>query len=137
MAAIDVGGDTSVMWHVEVGNLRSLVAEPPKPETPKAHKHVGIDETADGKNFTVTVRLPALVDLKKFVDSLRTDQKGGALYVIFDLPIEKGNGHSSRKPDQISIAWESDTSARVSGDHSLTKPAEDPAQHGASGPALQ
>lgn len=113
MAGIDVGGDTSVMWHVEVDNLRSLVPQPPEPENPKAHKHIGIDETANGKNFTVTVRLPALVDLPTFVNSLRTDQKGDTVYVIFDLPIEKGNGHSSRKPDQISIAWESDTSARV------------------------
>ena len=106
MAGVDIGGDESVMWHVQVDHVRQ--APPPRHESrgTKGWRHQGVDETVPGTNFTVTLKIPA--NAADFVNSLRqaADEaqrlagSPGAL-VSFTLPIERGNH------DQIKVTWES------------------------------
>lgn len=108
MAGIDVGGDTSVMWHVDVDNLRSInyVA---KPGHPAGHRHIGIDETDPQQYFTISLEVPAdATDKNNLASALQTASvtvmnapTGSGVRVSFPLRIEDHN------MDQIQIRWNS------------------------------
>lgn len=106
MAGVDIGGDESVMWHVQVDNVRRN--PPPRHESRGARgwRHQGVDETVPGSHFTITIKIPA--DPVSFVNSLRqaadeAQRLAGSpgSQVSFTLPIEGGNH------EQIRVAWDS------------------------------
>jgi hypothetical protein len=108
MAEIDVGGDTSVLWKIDVDNVRKdAIKNGAKKGTANGHRQEGVDETDDSE-FRVRLKLPSSRD--DFIQSLETESVGGRTFVSFSLPIEDGNGKpgdDTRNPDQIRITWTS------------------------------
>jgi hypothetical protein len=92
MGSIDVGGDSSVTWKVDVGRVRKAKVNPgdvappvSKPVGSHGHHQEGIDETDAGNQFTVVLQLPT-----------------GP--VTHNIPIQPST------PNQIHIEWPSSTS---------------------------
>lgn len=108
MAAIDVGGDTSVMWKVDVDNSRPGKTKS-EPRGGKGHHQEGIDETDAGEDFSVAIKIPANATAKaNFVQALRkaaddadAATAGSGAKVSVSFPIEPQN------ENQIQIRWKS------------------------------
>jgi hypothetical protein len=115
MGDIDVGGDRSVMWKVNAGNLRLKTAfshpagqRPPEGHGLGPHHQEGIDETNPG-NFTITIKVPATPQdweaaaktLAAASATMNAATPGSRATVSFSLPIEREN------EDQIKITWDS------------------------------
>src|SRR5215218_4246041 len=107
MAGADIGGDDSVQWTVRVGHVRVEKLKQ-EPEGPKGWLHEGVDETARGEMFTVSIKIPQrAAQAAQFAESLakaaakaaRMARGGGR--VTFELPIEQ------RNPTQIRVRWNS------------------------------
>jgi hypothetical protein len=112
MGDIDVGGDGSVKWTVDVGQLRrnSAISRgdgggPPGGHGAGKHHQEGIDETPPG-NFTVSIKVPAeAAEKTELANALATasDKMNAAApssgYVEFSLPIKPNN------TDQIKVRW--------------------------------
>jgi hypothetical protein len=117
MAGIDVGGDTSVMWQVDVDQLRSMIVDAPKPGQPRRHRHAGIDETDLNQYFTVSIEVPTdpthknnlAFALQAASTAIMNAAAGSGSRFSFPLPIENQN------IDQIQIRWNSLASARLTG----------------------
>lgn len=106
MAGVDIGGDESVMWHVQVDNVRKNPGPKHEAHGTRGWRHQGVDESVPDSHFTVTIKIPA--NASNFIASLRqaaeeAQRLGGTpgSQVSFTLPIERGNH------DQIRVAWES------------------------------
>lgn len=105
---IDVGGDTSVTWQVDVDSLRSIQYVQ-KPGQPRGHKHIGIDETDPNQFFTVSIEVPAdptdknnlAAALQAASTAVMNASAGCGSRFSFPLPIEEHN------EDQIQIRWNS------------------------------
>jgi hypothetical protein len=110
MSGVDVGGDESVMWLVEVDHVRKKDGGPKnEPNGGKGWRQQGVDETDEG-NFTITIKIPR--DSGDFVRSLRDAASEAEKFagspghpISITLPIEGGN-HK-----QIQIEWDSKASA--------------------------
>jgi len=109
MGAVDVGGDTSVRWNVDVDNLRPGSAKS-EPRGERGLHQEGIDETDDGEAFTISIKLPKakLVErarfLKACVAALKNPVKNR---ITLKIPIEKGNMNEDGRVNQIQIRWRS------------------------------
>ena len=116
MGDIDVGGDRSVMWKVNVGQLRRHTAisrgqggGPPDPHGEGPHHQEGIDETDPDKFFTIYIEVPReQVDKNNLANALSAASTavggataGSGAKVAFTLRIEDQNY------DQIKIVWDS------------------------------
>ena len=114
MAGIDVGGDTSVMWQVEVQRLRSMTVDPSDKGQPERHRHTGIDETDAEQFFNVSIEVPKdpthknnlAFALQAASTSVMNAPAGSGSRFSFVLPIEEHN------INQIQIRWNS-SPARV------------------------
>jgi len=104
MAGADVGGDSSVMWRVWVGNVRHKELKH-NPKGAHGHEQGGVDETDAGEDFTVTIKVPP--NDPKFLERLGSAvtraarKKRGGRRVRFTLPIRP------KDTDQIQIRWKS------------------------------
>jgi len=106
MAGVDVGGDESVMWHVQVDKVRRNPAPKHEQRGQQGWRHQGVDETIPGSQFTVTVKMPAnsanfVATLRQAADNAQRLAGSPGALISFTLPIEQGNH------DQIRIAWDS------------------------------
>jgi hypothetical protein len=108
MAFIDVGGDGSVKWAVDVDHVRPGSVKN-NGKGPRGHQQGGIDEVDAGRFFTIYVEVPATDAartalsgaMQSAATSLTTLPPGSGAKVSFSLPIESGN------EDQIRIEWTS------------------------------
>jgi hypothetical protein len=105
-SGVGVGGDGSVMWKVWANNVRrgSVVS---KWTGDYSYVDSGVDETPEGKNFTIGIKVPrangedfarALAEAAKDAEAHAKDP---GYRVKFPLVIEPKN------EDQIVITWES------------------------------
>ena len=106
MAGVDIGGDESVMWDVQVDHVRRNPPPRHEPRGPQGWRHQGVDETAPGSTFTITLKMPA--NSGNFVNTLRQAAEdaqrlsgSAGAFISFTLPIEQGNH------DQIRVTWNS------------------------------
>ena len=109
----EFGGNGSVNWVVDVGNLRAGSDKSGKAgstsQGPNRHRQEGTDETDNGQVFNVTVEIPNNVtdadnlanELQNMADTVRQGHANSGMRVGFNLPIELGNR------DQIRITWNS------------------------------
>lgn len=108
MAGIDVGGDTSVIWKVDVDHARPG-KQKSDPKGPKGHHQEGIDETDVDQYFTISIEIPAgtvqknnlAAGLQSAANTVTNSPAGSGIRVSFPLPIEPQN------EDQIQIRWNS------------------------------
>ena len=112
MASIDVGGDTSVKWTVDVDQLRPGTAISERRGETGLHQE-GIDETDDGQDFTISIKLPSAARkdpkelarcLKSLIAAMKNPVKNR---VVLKIPIERGNMRDDGRVDQIRINWKS------------------------------
>jgi hypothetical protein len=110
---INVGGDGSVVWVVDLQRAREAYSDPapqPAPAHGKPYYHEGRSETDPAVSFVVTFQLPRdagerdafITGSKAALNAIRPNDKE----VKFVLPIEdeqKYPGHP--KYDQIVIDW--------------------------------
>jgi hypothetical protein len=112
MGDIDVGGDSSVKWSINADGARpgNVHSNPdPQPGKPNRHHQRGIDETAVGQYFTISIEVPAgLVErnnlasaLHSAADTVAAAVPGSGARASFNLPIEQQN------ENQIEIRWNS------------------------------
>ena len=111
MAADDigVGGDSSVRWNIDCRNFRTGTD---KSEGKDGGWHQeGIAETDEGKDFAITIKLPASARkngkerarfLKALAASVKSPKNNN---VVIKIPIEPGNMTRKGKVDQIKISW--------------------------------
>ena len=105
---INVGGDGSVIWKVDVKRAKHAQSDPDYQGPPKAFYHEGVEETGDREQLEVTVKLPAgdPVPTISNCPSATVTQVGGRIFITFKLPIEPNNGlkdKNNKNPDQVSI----------------------------------
>lgn len=98
------GGNGSVSWVVDVGNVREA-----KHETKPGGRHLqaGINEVRKGMRFTIVIKLPRDSEEKAaFRVALRAAAGSKDRRVTFTLPIE------DKRKDQIRISWKSEARKR-------------------------
>ena len=108
MGDIDVGGDSSVKWKVDVGHVRpGSIGNNGMP--PQGHHQHGIDEVDAGQFFTISIEVPATqTDKNNLANALAAASTamngataGSGVKVSFSLPVELHN------EDQVKIYWNS------------------------------
>lgn len=114
MAAVEVGGDSSVKWVVDVGHVRGseLLSQG---RGPKGHRQKGVDETDPGGYFKITIELPEDATARAdFIASLQTATSSaqqnsgiGGHAIEFSLKIEDNQGGGKANDKQITITWNS------------------------------
>jgi hypothetical protein len=112
---INVGGNDSVQWVVNVQRAREAYSDPPpQPGGPKPYYHEGVDETDPDHYFAITIRAPRNgAQLAAFIDALARELSlpngvtpkinGGVLRMT--LPIEDRQHPNGPNHDQIKIDW--------------------------------
>lgn len=102
---LEVGGDGSVAWKVQVGYARK--SEIYSKQDGYRLTQGGVDETEDGKTFTVAIRIPR-ENAEAFCRSIAAAAKDAeahigdpTYHVKFELPIEP------ETYNQIQVHWES------------------------------
>ncbi len=110
MAAVEVGGDSSVKWVVDVDHVRHADVKS-QGKGAKGHRQEGIDETDAGEVFTIFIEIPDGSTggdtnanlLANGLDAAAKDVKRGGTdgRISFKLPILDHHEH------QISIKWKS------------------------------
>ena len=124
MAQGDFGGDASVMWNIDVDNLRPGSAHStgqPAHGNGKHHQD-GIDEVDANQYFNVSVKMPSSIADKNMLanalqaaaQTIASGAAGSGIKVTFPVPIEPYNY------DQIQIHWNSSTSYPIK-NKALTK----------------
>ena len=107
MAPIDIGGDTSIKWKVDLRNAREAYSDPlpqPAPRAGKRYYHEGVDVKAT-RAFIVTIKVPQrAVTRKKFLAALKTFVKAPQSALTLKLDIEDDR-HGGPNEDQIHIDW--------------------------------
>jgi len=123
---INVGGDDSVKWKVDVSKAREAYSDPPPQPVPppgKPYYHEGVDYTKDSPtdpgdayDFTVVVEVPTYPNpgagraaleagLSAALDAVRANKPR----IYFRIPVQDRE-HGGPNEDQIRIRW-----ARASG----------------------
>ena len=108
---INVGGNDSVIWKINVKRAKHASSDPDHSGSPKDYYHEGVEETGATEQLEVTVKLPTGAPVPTLTNcpSAFVEQKGARIFITFRLPIEPSNGlkgKSNRDPDQISINWQ-------------------------------
>jgi hypothetical protein len=109
MAAVEVGGDRSVKWVVDVDHVRPSDVKS-NGKAPHGHRQEGTDETEAGEKFEICIKFPEgskkpfINKLKQILDDARDDADADRF--CFKLPIADDQA-GDPQPDQIRITWRS------------------------------
>jgi hypothetical protein len=109
MAAVEVGGDSSVKWSVDVDHVRHSKLKSVG-KGPLGHQQEGVDETDPGEYFKICIELPKRADdRQEFLNSLaKASQEANGqkdcVEIVLRIEDDQRGGPNT---DQIRIEWSS------------------------------